>query len=178
MAVSQRAALGVLLPLLAAGVCAWLALFHVAPGIDLAAMARGIVGPATWPKAMLLLSATAAALLAISRLFEWLAIRAPSESAGSGDDYYEARSIGAILLLVAYGAALPMIGMAWATLLFLAGWTLLGGLGRPLLVAVTSIAGTVALLYFFVKLSKMPLDRGKGVFEQATVALYRLLGIY
>jgi len=29
-----------------------------------------------------------------------------------------------------------------------------------------------------VKVSLLPLDRGKGVFEQATVAIYRLLGIY
>jgi hypothetical protein len=29
-----------------------------------------------------------------------------------------------------------------------------------------------------VKVSLLPLDRGQGAFEQATVALYRLLGIY
>jgi putative tricarboxylic transport membrane protein len=45
-------------------------------------------------------------------------------------------------------------------------------------VGLISVLGTIGILYFFVKLSAMPLDRGKGAFEQATVALYRLLGIY
>jgi len=95
-----------------------------------------------------------------------------------GEDYHEGRSIGAIALLVAYGIAIPLVGIAWATPVFIAGWLLLGGVRKPLQVGLISILGTVGVLYFFVKLSLMPLDRGKGVFEQATVALYRLLGIY
>ena len=75
-------------------------------------------------------------------------------------------------------AAIPLIGIAWATPVFIAGWLLLGGVRKPLVVGLVSILGSVGTLYFFVKLSQMPLDRGKGVFEQATVALYRLLGIY
>jgi putative tricarboxylic transport membrane protein len=177
MAVSPRAALGVALPLAVAALCALLALRYIAPGVDLGAMARGVVGPATWPKAMLLASAAAAALLATARLLEALALR-PAPRAAGGDDYHEARSAGALALVVAYGVAIPILGIAWSTLVFLAGWMLLGGLTRPILVTLTSVLGTLGLLYFFVKLSKMPLDRGTGVFEQASVALYRLLGIY
>jgi putative tricarboxylic transport membrane protein len=178
MAVSPRAALGVVWPLAAAaGSCA-LALFCVAPGVDLAAMTRGLIGPATWPKAMLLCAAAAAALLALVRLFELLAVRSPHDLAVGEDEYHETRSIGAIALLLGYGVVLPFVGIAWATPAFIAGWLLLGGLRRPVLVALTSILGTLGILYFFVKVSLMPLDRGKGMFEQATVALYRLLGIY
>jgi putative tricarboxylic transport membrane protein len=178
MAVSPRAALGVALPLAAAAGSCVLALFYVAPGVDLAAMTRGVIGPATWPKAMLLSAAAAGALLAVLRLLELLALRSAREPAGSADDYHEARSIGAIALLVGYGVSIPLVGIAWATPLFIAGWLLLGGLRQPLLIGLTSILGTLGILYFFVKLSLMPLDRGKGVFEHATVALYRLLGIY
>lgn len=174
MAVTLRAAFGVALPLVVAAASCLLAFRYIAPGVDLDAMARGIVGPGTWPKAMLLAAAAAAALLALARL---AALRAP-RTASDADDYHEPRSIGAILLLVGYGAAFPLIGIAWSTLAFLAGWLLLGGLRRPVLIALTSVLGTLGLLYFFVKLSKMPLDRGAGVFEQASVALYRLLGIY
>lgn len=177
MALLPRAALGVALPLAAAAGFCVLALSWVAPGVDLDAMTRGAIGPATWPKAMLLCAAAAAAVLALLRLLELLALRSPRE-AGGGDEYHEARSIGAIALLVAYGAAIPLAGIAWATPLFIAGWLALGGLRRPLLVGLTSILGTLGVLYFFVKLSLMPLDRGRGVFEQASVALYRLLGIY
>lgn len=178
MAVSPRAALGVALPLAAAAASCVLALAYVAPGVDLEAMARGSVGPATWPKAMLLSAAAAGALLALARLLELLALRSVREPAGGADEYHEARSIGAIALLLAYGAAIPLAGVAWATPVFIAGWLLLGGLRGPLLIGLTSILGTLGILYFFVKVSLMPLDRGKGVFEQATVALYRLLGIY
>jgi putative tricarboxylic transport membrane protein len=178
MAVSPRAALGIVLPLAAAAGSCMLALAYVAPGVDLAAITRGVVGPETWPKTMLLCAAAAAALLAVLRLLELLAIRSPRETAGGGDEYHEGRSIGSIALLLAYGAAVPLVGIAWATPVFIAGWLLLGGLRGPLLIGLTSVLGTLGILYFFVKLSLMPLDRGKGVFEQATVELYRLLGIY
>jgi len=177
VAVSPRAALGVILPLAAAAGSVWLALFHVAPGVDLAAMARGVVGPATWPKAMLLCAAAAAALLALVRLLEASALRKPPAT-DDGTDYHEGRSIGAVALLLGYGIAIPLVGIAWSTPVFIAGWLLLGGIRKPLTVGLVSILGTIGVLYFFVKLSVMPLDRGKGAFEQATVALYRLLGIY
>jgi len=178
MAVSPRAALGFVVPLAAAVALCVLALAYVAPGVDLAAMSRGVVGPATWPKAMLLCAAAAAAMLALLKVLELFGLRSPREAAGDGDEYHEARSIGVIALLIAYGIAIPLAGIAWATPVFLAGWLLLGGLRGPLLIGLTSILGSVGVLYFFVKLSLMPLDRGKGVFEQASVALYRLLGIY
>ena len=54
----------------------------------------------------------------------------------------------------------------------------LGGYRRPVAVALVSTIGTLLILYLFVKASAMPLDRGKGIFEQATIVLYRLLGIY
>jgi putative tricarboxylic transport membrane protein len=164
-------------PLAAAVVCAVLALRYVAPGVDLAAMARGAIGPATWPKTMLLAAGAAAAMLAVLRLLEALSLRGPRASSPQ-EDYHEGRSAGAIGLLVAYGVAIPLVGFAWSTLVFLAGWLALGGVRRPRTVALISVLGTLGVLYFFVKLSVMPLDRGKGVFEQATVALYRLLGIY
>ena len=177
MAVSARAVLRIALPLATAVTCVVIALFYVSPGMDFTAMARGMVSPVTWPKAMLLSAAAAAALLSLVNLLELLALREPP-SPDKGEDYHEGRSIGSIALLVAYGIAIPFIGIAWATPVFIAGWLVLGGIRRPLTVGLVSILGSVGVLYFFVKLSLMPLDRGKGVFEQATVALYRLLGIY
>lgn len=178
MAVSPRAALGVALPLAAAVGSCVLALAFVAPGVDLDAMARGVVGPATWPKTMLLCASAAAALLAFGRLVELFAPRSSRAPVAGADEYHEGRSIGALALLLGYGLAIPLVGFAWATPVFIAGWLLLGGLRGPLLIGLTSVLGALGILYFFVKVSLMPLDRGKGVFEQATVALYQLLGIY
>jgi putative tricarboxylic transport membrane protein len=175
MAVTPRAAFAAALPLAVAALCALLALRYVAPGVDLDAMARGAIGPATWPRVMLLAAGAAAVLLAFVRLF---ALHPSAASTQAADEYHEARSIGAIALVLGYGIAMPLAGAAWATLAFLAGWLLLGGVRRPVLIGLTSVLGTAGVLYFFVKLSKMPLERGHGVFEQATLALYRLLGIY
>jgi len=167
----------VALPLVAAAVLAATAFLWIAPGVNVAAMSRGVIGPTTWPKAMLLAAAVCAALLVLARLAGQSG-RGSDAPEGGTVDYHEARSLGAIGLVIAYGVAIPFIGIAWSTPLFIAGWLLLGGVRAPLRVALVSILGTVGLLYFFVKLSLMPLDRGKGVFEQASVALYRLLGIY
>jgi hypothetical protein len=177
MAVTPRAVLRIALPLAIAAGCVVVALSYVAPGVDFAAMARGVVTPATWPKAMLLSAAAAAALLALVNLLELLGLREP-RAAAPAEEYHEARSIGAIGLLAGYGIAIPLVGIAWATPVFIAGWLVLGDIRKPLTVSLISILGTIGVLYFFVKLSLMPLDRGKGVFEHATVALYRLLGIY
>ncbi len=177
MAVSPLAALRIALPLAVAASCTYIAFFRISPGMDFSAMARGIVSPVTWPKAMLLSAAAAGALLALVNLLELLSLRAPRAEV-AGEEYHEARSIGSIALLVAYGIAIPFIGIAWATPVFIAGWLLLGGIRQPVKVALIAILGSIGVLYFFVKLSLMPLERGKGVFEQATVALYRLLGIY
>jgi len=177
MAVSPRAILGIVLPLAAAVACAVVALFHVAPGVDFASMARGVVSPVTWPKTMLLAAGAAAALLALVNVLELLSLREPGPP-DAGEEFAEGRSAGAIALVVGYGIAIPFFGIALSTPLFLAGWLLLGDVRKPLTVALVSIFGTAGILYFFVKLSLMPLDRGKGVFEQATLAIYRLLGIF
>jgi putative tricarboxylic transport membrane protein len=156
-----------------------LARHFLAPGVDVDAMTRGIVGPTTWPKLMLYCVAACAAALFCLRLRELVTGRAGSpEDAAAGGAFHERRALTGIVLLVAYGLAIPLLGFALSTALFLAAWLLLGGVRNPRVVALVSLVGTVALLYLFVKVSLLPLDRGKGVMEQATVALYRLLGIY
>jgi putative tricarboxylic transport membrane protein len=179
MAISVRAALGVALPLAVAAACAALATAFVAPGVDLDAMTRGVIGPATWPKAMLYCAAAAAGLLALAGLLEVFAPHPEGKAGGAAQsDYHEGRSLGAVALVMAYGIALPLAGFAWTTLAFIAAWLVLSGVRRLLFVALVSVLGTLGVLYLFVKVSLMPLDRGTGVFEQATVALYRVLGIY
>lgn len=163
------------LPLAAAAAAVVLARAFIAPGVDLEGMARGMAGPGTWPKLMLY---GAAACLAAVFLRNLLALRGVPAAPGEEPVYNEARLLGGMALLVAYGFGITAIGIAWATLAFLPAWLLLSGLRRPLTVTLVSVLGTAGILYLFVKLCLMPLDRGKGVFEEATIVLYRLLGIY
>ena len=176
MKIQPRDALSLAVPLAAALGALMLGGYYIAPGVDVNALARGIVGPITWPRVMLYCVAACALALFLRN-----AGSMPGSAAAPAVDepaYREGKALAAIAVLVAYCTGIPEIGFAWATLGFIAGWLLLGGVRRPLVVVLCSGVGTIVLLYLFVKVSLMPLDRGRGVFEQATVGLYRLLGIY
>jgi putative tricarboxylic transport membrane protein len=179
MAIFTGTALRLALPLAAAAGAWLLGRYGIAPGVDVDAMARGMIGPATWPKIMLYCAA-ACALGLFVRNADAAFARPRAPGAAEKPDapgYYELRAVAAIALVVAYGLAIPLLGFAWSTLAFIAGWLLLGRV-RPLVAAPVAVLGTVALLYVFVKVSLMPLDRGRGAWDQATLALYRLLGIH
>lgn len=163
-------------PLIAAVAAVIVGHSYIAPGVDLEGMSRGLAGPGTWPKAMLYCAAACLLAVFVRNFLEIRAReRAPEASESAFDD---AKLIPGIVLLLLYGVGILEIGMAWSTLVFVAAWLVLSGLRRPVSVALVSVLGTAGILYLFVKLCQMPLDRGKGVFEDATVFLYRLLGIY
>src|SRR5215831_20422913 len=173
-------ALGLAVPLAIALAAVVVARNFIAPGVDLEGMARGLAGPGTWPKAMLYCAAGCAVVIFLRNL---LAARAAPKSAieraeGADADCDYVKAAAGMALLGAYGFGITQIGMALATLAFIAAWLLLAGFRRPLPVVLVSVIGTAGILYLFVKICLMPLDRGKGVFEEATVLLYRLLGIY
>jgi putative tricarboxylic transport membrane protein len=165
------------LPLGAAVAALVLARGFIAPGVDLDGMARGVAGPGSWPKLMLYGAAACLVAVFVRNLLE-VRRAASSRAAADTPAYNDAKLLGGMALLVVYGAGITVAGIAWATLVFLAGWLTLSGLRRPLPVVLVSVLGTVGILYLFVKLCLMPLDRGKGIFEEATIVLYRLLGIY
>ena len=145
---------------------------------EAAAMARGIAGPTTWPTVMLYAVALFALGWAVQRVALVLRRReqpaaAPAPAAAGGW-----RIWGGIVLVLAYGFSLPWLGFALTTLAYIVAWLLLGGVRKPLQIALTGLIGTTVFLYFFVKVALMPLDRGAGAIGEFSVALYRLLGIY
>lgn len=143
-----------------------------------AAMARGIAGPTTWPSVMLygvMLFSLAWSVQQVSRVLR--------QRERSGDEAPNAVAGGAqvwlgIGLVLAYGFSLPLLGFALATLIYLVLWLWLGGQRSPWRISLLGVVGTTCLLYLFVKLALMPLDRGVGWIGELTVALYRLLRIY
>lgn len=173
-------ALGLAAPLAIALGAVVVARHFIAPGVDLEGMARGLAGPGTWPKVMLYCAAACSVAIFVRNLFPKRETAKPAtqlaEGGDSDCDYLKA--VTGMIVLAAYGFGITQVGMPWATLAFIAAWLLLAGLRRPLPVVLVSVIGTAGILYLFVKVCLMPLDRGKGVFEEATVLLYRLLGIY
>jgi putative tricarboxylic transport membrane protein len=83
-----------------------------------------------------------------------------------------------MVLVVGYGWALPLVGFALATAVFIAAICLLGGLRRALVIVPVSIVGTAVLLWVFMGLALMPLNRGEGAFGRFSLAVLRGLGIY
>jgi len=163
----------------------------VAEDLEMATgMARGIAGPITWPNTMLyLIMFCAAAWLLVDLIALTLDYRAhqqfsarprragapaaaaPAEAAEGGD----MRIWIGLAIIMIYGFLIPVLGFMFSTLLFVAVWMLLGGIRKPFMISLVSVIGTTVLLYIFVKLALMPLERGLGILDQITLAVYRFL---
>ena len=83
-----------------------------------------------------------------------------------------------IALVLGYPALAPVLGFPLTTFLFLLAFMRAAGTRRPILLFVLATLGTVGLLYLFVKVVYLPLPKGAGVMEDATIFLYRLLRIF
>ncbi|MBF0372814.1 MAG: tripartite tricarboxylate transporter TctB family protein [Alphaproteobacteria bacterium] len=147
---------------------------------NMAAMiGEGEAGPTFWPNVMLTLVAICSAFWLVREV--WTALRAPAvagESPPPAAPYNWRLAWTGLAIVILYGVAIQYLGFAFATLLFLAVWLILGGVRRPLTVAPVAVIGTLVLLYVFVALAQMPLDRGRGVFAGGTIELYQALRIY
>jgi putative tricarboxylic transport membrane protein len=156
------------------------------------AMARGIAGPITWPRVMLY------GVIFFSALWLLLDLRHVHYDYREHRDNPEARTIVSaptnpvtnpeqagdlkiwigLAIIIAYGFLIPVLGFTIATLIYIVIWLLLGGIRKPVLITLVSLIGTVVMLYVFVKLALMPLDRGEGVFGEITLSIYRFLKLF
>lgn len=138
------------------------------------------LGPGAWPGAMLLGLAFFAVLWIARDLWVLSAAgRAPSLSFPVEDDHYHfGKAIIGLVLIVAYGWLLPVLGFAIATASFIAIWCLFGGLRNLLVIVPVTLIGTIALLWLFMGLALMPLPRGIGSFDNFSIWLLRATGIY
>lgn len=153
-------------------------------------MSRGLATPLTWPKLML----AGVGLCAIGWAVEegWKAFHALPPPPSAAEEAVEFGDVGfeeeaavpflpvalGLALAIAYAFLIPTLGFTVATVAFLVLWFAIGGIRKPLQLAAVSILGTIVVLFVFVKLALMPLDRGVGAFGDFTIALFRLLGIY
>ena len=86
-------------------------------------------------------------------------------------------AVGGWLILL-FGVGFVYIGFLFSSVLFLLAWLLVEGMRNPLKLISISVLGTLAPLYLLVKVAYMPLPRGYGPFETATVWLYGALGLF
>jgi hypothetical protein len=73
--------------------------------------------------------------------------------------------------------AIDYIGFALSIFCFIIVFLRLAGVRKPLSLILSSVLGTVGLLYLFVKVVYLPLPKGAWLFERVTLFVYRALGI-
>jgi hypothetical protein len=82
-----------------------------------------------------------------------------------------------ICMVIAVVYFMDMIGFPLANFIFLLLFMRIAGLRKKLPLLLTSLLGTIFLLYLFVKIVYLPLPKGQWFFDDATIFLYRLLHI-
>ncbi len=157
------------------GVAAAIALF---PGTwDLDAIAReGQLGPGFWPR----LALGGLALACVGKMIEDVQ-RLRRTAPGAPDSrppLAREKLVAGIAFIVGYVLLAPVLGFALVSALFIAAFLVLGGMRSVPGIATNVVVGVVALLYLFVKLVYLPLPKGDGPFEAATLALYRALRLF
>ena len=96
----------------------------------------------------------------------------------SPEAYNNRKAAAGIAVMLGYGVGITVVGFGPATVACIVLLLYIGGMRKPVTVGLIGVLGTVALLYLFVKVTAMPLDRGMGYFNDLNLSIYRILGIY
>ena len=171
--VIARAWLPALLLVSAAGL--WMVAAEIpAPGLQ-----PGQLPPWAWPRGILLGLMVSCA---VKILHGYREVRVVGDATVAAVKTSETQNLSvlsaAILLIVGQVVLAEFVGFLAATFAFLIAFVYLAGWRRPLPLVALAGVSTIAVVYVFVKIVYMPLPKGAGVFEDVTVALYRLLRIY
>ncbi|MBI4194454.1 MAG: tripartite tricarboxylate transporter TctB family protein [Betaproteobacteria bacterium] len=166
-------------------------LYYVATNFEFHRRA-GTLGPDFWPEAILILM-IAACVFEIVRIA--LSPRKDAHVPGVLEDMVEesaeahgapgpaaAKSHPVVLLLgmaatLGYVAVVQMLGFFLSTVIYLAGFLLIGGYRRWGVIAAVSLIGTLLLMFIFMKLVYVSLPIGQGPFAQVTLFLMQVMGI-
>jgi hypothetical protein len=134
----------------------------------------GQLGPAFWPRVILIFLMISCAIKALEVLFS-----RSRDSGPGGEDPPPAVNypILAVLIALVIGvvALMPMVGFLLSNLLFLILFMWVAGLRKKLPLILTSVLGTLFLLYLFVKVVYLPLPKGDWFFADITIWVYRVL---
>ena len=134
------------------------------------------IGPSFWPQVICVGIAIGALVRIGQKLWSgerWVAQDAASET----DEVRMPRVALGIALVGSYIVGMLFLGYILATALFLIVFIYLGG-QRKWYVIPLGIASSLVFAYVFLKVVYIALPSGVGVFDQLTVLLYELLGIY
>jgi len=158
-------------------------LYHEA-GAFTSAARPGQLGPDFWPRAVLALLMIVCGIEVVRRALLARTSDAP-RAANAKEVTVEPdavqrypRLLGAgIALTIAYVLALDWLGFFVATALYLALFMVVGCYRRARVIAASSILGSLAFVYVFMKIVYVSLPLGRGPFKALSVWLLALLGV-
>ncbi|MGA8031491.1 MAG: tripartite tricarboxylate transporter TctB family protein [Casimicrobiaceae bacterium] len=143
----------------------------------------GELGPDVWPRAILVLLMGVCAWEVLRRLLFGGTVAAQPAAQDAGEDSQEeprhAHLLwGGIALTVLYVLGMSTLGFFLATVLYLALFMLVGRYRRFGVIAATSVIGSLAFVYTFMKIVYVSLPLGVGPFKQLSILILAALGIH
>jgi putative tricarboxylic transport membrane protein len=154
---------------------------------------EGVLGPDFWPKLVLIL----VIVTCVYEVAKRLVLGARKEEVGGvleglveessrahGDttlavplEHHPWLVVAGMVLSVAYVAVIQTLGFFSTTVPYVALFIVLGGYRRWGVIAAVSLIGTLALMFFFMKIVYVSLPIGREPFAQVTLALMQIMGI-
>jgi putative tricarboxylic transport membrane protein len=143
----------------------------------------GRIGPAVWPKAVIVFMALLCAYEIVKRLvvrtdFDAKGLMAGSSPAGGDSFKPDYRMLGGgIALIAGYVVSVSWIGFFMATAIFLAVFPWIGGLRSPVVSLSLGLGGALVLVVVFMRVAYISLPLGEGPFRAISLGLMRLIGV-
>lgn len=139
---------------------------------------EGAYGPQSWPLFTLVLLVAGIALLCALRARALISRGSAQCEVPASQDPGARRVLIATVLIALYGAGFAYAGFLLSTIAFMFIWLVFVRYRQPVPLVLISVLGTVLPLYLLVKVAYMPLPRGVGVFELATIQMYQWLRLF
>jgi putative tricarboxylic transport membrane protein len=165
-------------------------LYHSASQIDYFAPA-GRIGPDFWPKMILILMMATCTYEIVkigffsrgdraSGVLQTLSASPPTDESHpppSAEPTYPIRLVLGIAITLLYAAVVPYAGFFLTTFVYLILFMAIGRYRRMGMAVVVSLGGTLAMLYFFMKIAYISLPIGTPPFEAVSLFLMRVMGV-
>ncbi len=135
------------------------------------------LGAAFWPKMILIFLMVSCGIKAGEILIAQRKHAAETAPAGPLPEVNTPRLTAMIVMVIAAVYSMDFVGFPLANFLFLLLFMRIAGLRKKIPLFLTSVLGTVFLLYLFVKIVYLPLPKGQWFFDDMTIFLYRILHI-
>ena len=134
------------------------------------------IGPGFWPQ-VLCVGIGIGALVRLGQKLRSQESRVVGDATSEAGELRMPRVALGVALVVGYVVGMLFLGYILATALFLIAFIYLGG-QRKWYVVPLALASSFLFAYVFLKVVYIALPSGVGIFDQLTVLLYELLGVY